>query len=79
MTDDALAVVSCIFSNLWRLFNSWYIPGTNVTPAVMLFGSLFLVILFRFLSNALGLFSSAESRDFRTGGKIPFWRDGDRR
>lgn len=35
MTDDALLVVQSLFSVIWRLFTSWYIPGTNVTPAVM--------------------------------------------
>ena len=41
MTDDALLVVQCLFQTIWQLFNSWYIPGTNVTPAVMIFGFLF--------------------------------------
>ena len=33
MTSDALLVVQCLFSTIWSLFTSWYIPGTNVTPA----------------------------------------------
>lgn len=69
MTNDALAVVSCIFTNVFRLFNSWYIPGTNVTPAVLLFGSLFLSIVFRFLSDSLGLFTRSGGRDNRFNRK----------
>ena len=56
MTDDALLVVKSIFSTCFRLFNSWYIPGTNVTPAVAFFGILFLSILFRIVTHVFGLF-----------------------
>ena len=42
MTNDALSVVVAVFSTVFQLFNSWYIPGTNVTPAVALFGILFI-------------------------------------
>lgn len=33
MTADALLVLQTLFKSIWMLFNSWYIPGTNVTPA----------------------------------------------
>lgn len=33
MSNDALAVVQCLFNTIWALFTSWHIPGTNVTPA----------------------------------------------
>lgn len=56
MTDDALLVVKSIFSTCFRLLNSWYIPGTNVTPAVAFFGILFLTILFRIVTHVFGLF-----------------------
>lgn len=35
MTADALSIVKFIFSVGWQFFSSWYIPGTNVTPAAM--------------------------------------------
>lgn len=56
MTDDALLVVKSIFGTCFKLLNSWYIPGTNVTPAVALFGLLFLGILFRVIAHVFGLF-----------------------
>lgn len=37
MTSDALLVVRFLFTEVWSLFTSWYIPGTNVTPAAMAF------------------------------------------
>lgn len=57
MTNDALSVLVCLFSNIWRLFNSWYIPGTNVTPAEGAFGILFTVMMFNFVGQALGMFA----------------------
>lgn len=33
MTADAVLVLRAIFSLIWRLFTSWYIPGTHTTPA----------------------------------------------
>lgn len=59
MTNDALSVLVCLFTNIWRLFNSWRIPGTNVTPAEAGFGILFTVILFNFIAKALGLFAES--------------------
>lgn len=55
MTDDALLVVKSLFTTIFSLFTSWYIPGTNVTPALACFGLLFIVILFRALSKIIGL------------------------
>lgn len=55
MTDDSLSVVSLLFSSVFHLFNSWYIPGTNVTPAVALFGILFISIMFKIAGHVFGL------------------------
>lgn len=60
MTNDAMSVVSTIFSTVFTLFNSWYIPGTNVTPAVAFFGILFLTVLFRILSRVFGLWDDGK-------------------
>ena len=60
MTDDALLVVKSIFGTCFKLLNSWYIPGTNVTPAVALFGLLFLAILFRIIAHVFGLFGQED-------------------
>jgi hypothetical protein len=60
MTNDALSVVVVVFSTVFQLFNSWYIPGTNVTPAVALFGILFISILFRILARVFGLWDDGK-------------------
>ena len=59
MTSDAILVLKCVFQNLFRFFNSWYIPGTNVTPATAAFGCLFLSVMFRFIGQALGILASS--------------------
>ena len=41
MTSDALLVLQCLFSTIWSLFTSWYIPGTQTTPAQLF---LFLIL-----------------------------------
>lgn len=46
MTNDAVAVVKCLFQTIWQLFSSWHIPGTDVTPAAF---ALFLI------SSGIGL------------------------
>lgn len=33
MTADGILVLRALFSLIWRLFTSWYIPGTHTTPA----------------------------------------------
>ena len=59
MTSDAILVLKCVFGNIFRFFNSWYIPGTNVTPGTAAFGCLFLSVVFRFVGQALGILSSS--------------------
>ena len=59
MTSDAILVLKCVFGNIFRFFNSWYIPGTNVTPGTAAFGCLFLSVVFRFVGQALGILASS--------------------
>lgn len=37
MSSDARLVLECLFDTIWRLFTSWHIPGTDVTPAAFFF------------------------------------------
>lgn len=59
MTSDAILVLKCVFENIFRFFNTWYIPGTNVTPGTAAFGCLFLSVVFRFVGQALGILASS--------------------
>lgn len=51
MTQNALDIVNTIFDSVWSLFNSWYIPGTHVTPAGFALFALFMVLVIRFVKR----------------------------
>lgn len=48
MTLTAWQIVAFSLSEIWRLFNSWYIPGTAMTPAGLLLLMAFATIVVRF-------------------------------
>lgn len=54
MTSDALLVVLTIFNTIWKLFTSWYIPGTNVTPAGIAFFVLVSSLALRIFKHYFG-------------------------
>lgn len=53
MTADALAIVQFLFTTIWGMFTSWYIPGTNVTPAAMAFFLLASAIIIKIIKTYL--------------------------
>lgn len=75
MTADAIMIVEFLFSAIWRFFTSWYIPGTNVTPAAMAFFLLLSAFVLRTLAYILaraGAFmpsSEGVERQGRVGGR----------
>lgn len=68
MKSDVLSFLNGVISVLFRLFTSWFIPGTNVTPGMWFLFLLSVVVLFRFLKK-LG-FGSANIDDVTKVGKI---------
>lgn len=59
MTSDAMQIVGALFSMIWRLFNSWYIPGTQMTPAALGFFLVSASIGLRFVLKVFGSDSSS--------------------
>lgn len=51
MTRDAFNVLGTLIAQIWRLFNSWYLPGTNVTPAGFFLLIAFLALIIRFIKR----------------------------
>lgn len=49
MTSDAIQVLTFVFTSVWRLFNSWYIPGTHTTPAAFAMFSLTVLLTIKIL------------------------------
>lgn len=62
MTDQAIAILSGSLNQLWRFFNSWNIPGTNVTPAELGFFFLFVRVAFAVIGHIFN-----NPRDIPTG------------
>lgn len=63
MTSDALEIARVLISEIWRFLTSWYIPGTNITPAAFIcFWLLFPIIL----STVFSILSI--SSDYKKGG-----------
>lgn len=54
MGRDTIRVLRFVFVDIWSLFTSWHIPGTNFSPAAWAMFSLWLFVLVRFLRNITG-------------------------
>lgn len=70
MTRDGLLVLQCLFGNIWRLFTSWYIPGTETTPAAFFMFIAVCGLAFKFLYRIIGLNPDAGGLTV-TAEKIP--------
>lgn len=70
MTNDAVLVLQCLFQTIWRLFTSWHIPGTNVTPAMFFFflaaAGIGLTFVLRFLGIGGGVSVSGGFRGYNS-------------
>lgn len=53
MTNEAVGFLSAYFESIMQLFTHWTFPGTNVTPAVFIFGSFCIVYFWRLLLRIL--------------------------
>ena len=60
MTADALQVIKCLFTPVWTLFNGWYIPGTNTTPAQFFLFLTAAIITIRFIKRIVSVDTNKE-------------------
>lgn len=54
MSHDAIVIIRDTFSQVWRLFTEWRIPGTYASPGMFLLFSLLLVSAIRALRLFFG-------------------------
>ena len=70
MSLDAFTIIARAFSILWNLFNGWYIPGTQMTPAALFFlylvASLTLRFFHRITDNPMSFDSDIVSKSNRS-------------
>lgn len=64
MTSDGKQALYIIFQNIWRLFVSFNIPGTNITPGMLLVTILVISFGLRILKTFI------ESPDSTTINKV---------
>lgn len=74
MTSNAILAIQCIFSESWRLFNSWHIPGTNISPASWLVFAVVFYIGLKMVFGILGM--TAVFGTFDSSGYIKTIRQG---
>lgn len=53
MTSDAVLALHWLLTSIWRLCTGFHLPGTNITPAHILFIGLFVRFLMRFIPALL--------------------------
>lgn len=69
MTYDAITILQMLFILLWRLFTSWYIPGTHTTPAAFFLFLAFVGIILRFVGRLSMTYNPHEDKPLDRGGK----------
>lgn len=70
MSFEAFTIIAHAFSAFWSLFNSWHIPGTQMTPASLFFlylvASLTLRFFHRITDNPMSFDSQIVSNSNRS-------------
>lgn len=54
MTADVVLIIRTLFTSVFSLFTSWYIPGTNVTPASFFIFLIVAFLVLRVISRVFG-------------------------
>lgn len=55
MTGDAILIIRTVFSQCWRLFTQWRIPGTATSPGMVMLFALMVVVAIRALRVFLNM------------------------
>lgn len=72
MTSDAITFYLGYIPQIWKFFTSWFIPGTNVTPAAFCFFVLAVGLVIRTFKRLTSVpdasFGSSNSRSKSSEG-----------
>ena len=81
MTSDGVLIVRNLFENIWKLFTSWTIPGTFVTPLAWGLMATFVGLTIRFISRVTMSYDSSDvplsKHTFNTPhykGTLKYWK-----
>lgn len=53
MTQDGILFTQWFFSEFWRFFNSWHIPGTSMTPAAFFLTCIIIPLALKFILSVV--------------------------
>lgn len=71
VSDDFIQILACLFSNAWRIFVSFNIPGTNITVPELAFACLMILFVLRWVAPLLGIQSIRDEEEMGTkAGKL---------
>lgn len=65
ISGDFLQVLKFLFVDVWKLFISWTIPGTNITPAEWAIFSLVIVRMIKIIRVLFGVYQGVEEDNSR--------------
>lgn len=75
MTEEALEVITSIFTDIWTIFTNVTVPGTNLTFANLWVGVLFAWAIVSFIEKVINIGGDGLSNDY--ANKSSFYRDRD--
>lgn len=55
MSNDVIQIITAPMAHIWRLFTGFHIPGTNITPAMVLFFVPFVSLIMKFVKDLLSM------------------------
>lgn len=69
MTQEVRYIITSVFPQIWRLFTGFYIPGTNITPAMIIFFPAFVSLIMFFVKNLLSMNGPSNGDNIPKKGK----------
>lgn len=67
MTQEVRYIIVSVFPQIWRLFTGFYIPGTNITPAMLIFFPAFVSLIMLFVRDLLRMNGPSNGDDIKKG------------
>lgn len=77
MTEEALEVLTSVFSDVWSVFTNITVPGTNMNFANLWVGVMFAWAIVKFIEKIIDITGDGLSDDYSSKAKFYADRDMD--
>lgn len=77
MTDEAIEVITSVFTDLWTIFTNVKVPGTNMNFANLWVGVLFAWAIVKLIEKILDITGDGLTNDYSSKRKFYSDRDMD--